>query len=63
MYFFNVRWYECGAVAGKVYCFLAIIDLLFLLLLNWLIPEQVSIENSRVSELPEKELKSLRCFQ
>jgi hypothetical protein len=54
MCFFNIRWYECGAVAGKIYCFLAIIDLLFLLLLNWLIPEQVSIENSRVSELPEK---------
>ncbi|CAB4023847.1 phosphatidylinositol N-acetylglucosaminyltransferase subunit A-like, partial [Paramuricea clavata] len=35
------RWYECGVVAGKIYCFLAIIDLLFLLLLNWLIPEQL----------------------
>ena len=35
------RWYECGAVAGKIYCFLGIIDLLFLLLLNWLIPKQL----------------------
>ncbi|XP_046860104.1 phosphatidylinositol N-acetylglucosaminyltransferase subunit A-like [Xenia sp. Carnegie-2017] len=34
------RWYDCGAVAGKIYCFIAIIDLLFCILLDWLAPKK-----------------------
>ena len=44
----DFRWYECGPVAGKIYCFLAIIDLLLLLLLNWLIPQEVQYTKARI---------------
>jgi len=36
------RYRHCGAVAGKLFMLLVVIDYLLLLLLTWLVPEKVS---------------------
>lgn len=35
------RWYDCGAVAGKIYCFLAVVDVILLFIISWLVPKQL----------------------
>lgn len=32
---------HCGPVAGSIFAFVAVLDFLFLLLLHWLVPDQV----------------------
>lgn len=32
---------HCGSVAGSIFAFVAVLDFLFLLLLQWLVPDQV----------------------
>lgn len=32
---------HCGPVAGSIFAFVAVLDFLFLLLLQWLVPDQI----------------------
>ncbi|XP_031563724.1 N-acetylglucosaminyl-phosphatidylinositol biosynthetic protein-like [Actinia tenebrosa] len=60
---FNVRLqrlYECGSVAGKIFCVLAVIDLILLLIVEYLVPKEnidISPEYSLSTRLTRRALR------